>query len=962
MEIDGAHSNDGKYPSSTIREEHELISVYGARVHNLNNIDVIIPRNKFVVITGLSGSGKSSLAFDTIYAEGQRRYLETCSAYARHFIGNLERPDVDKITGLSPVISIEQKSTSKNPRSTVGTITEIYDYLRLLYARVADAYSYVTGKKMVRYSEQQIVDTILKIFYKKELIILAPVVKGRKGHYRELFEQVRKQGFLKVRIDGIIREITFGLQLDRYKVHDIEIVIDKIKANEDDRCRLSGSLQLAMRHGKGILMVLDSSDGSVSQFSKFLMCPSSGISYNEPEPNTFSFNSPYGACPKCSGLGSITELDVNKIIPDRKKSIRQGGIVPVGEMKNKWIVRQLEAIGHKYDFTLETPIDEIPENALDIILYGSDEIFKVKADNYGVEATYSLSFEGIAGFIYNQYQDAIAHSVKRWAYGFMEEVKCPVCNGSRLKKESLHFKIGEKNIADLSSMDIRHFREWITNADKFLDKRKLKIAAELLREILKRTEFLLNVGLDYLTLDRSSRSLSGGESQRIRLATQIGSQLVGVLYILDEPSIGLHQRDNIRLIKALKELRDMGNSVIVVEHDKETILSADHVIDIGPGAGIHGGKIVAQGKPDELKNCSSLTCQYLSGRKEIAIPENRRKGSGKTLLMKGARGNNLKNVTLEIPLGKFICVTGVSGSGKSSLINETLYPVLSNYFYKSNLRPLPYNSIEEINNIDKVIEVDQSPIGRTPRSNPATYIGVFDDVRKLFAQIPESKIRGYMPGRFSFNVKGGRCEVCQGAGVKTIEMNFLPDVYVECDSCGGKRYNRETLEIRYKAKSINDVLNMDIGQALEFFENIPFIVHKIKTIKDVGLGYITFGQPSTTLSGGEAQRVKLAAELSRKDTGKTLYILDEPTTGLHFDDVRVLLDVLNKLVDKGNTVIVIEHNMEVIKMADHIIDLGPEGGERGGKIIASGTPEKITEFAESFTGNFLRSILRTNRN
>lgn len=962
MEIDCAHMNDGKFPVHVSDEDPGLISVTGARVHNLDDIDVTIPRNKLVVITGLSGSGKSSLAFDTVYAEGQRRYLETYSAYARHFIGNLERPDVDKISGLSPVISIEQKSTSKNPRSTVGTITEIYDYLRLLYARVADAYSYVTGEKMHRYSEQQIVDTILAKFPGKEISILAPVIKGRKGHYRELFEQIRKQGFLKVRIDGAIREITFGLQLDRYKVHDIEIVIDKIKTNENDTHRLASSLQLAMRHGKGMLMVLDASDGNVFQYSKYLMCPTSGISYNEPEPNTFSFNSPYGACSKCNGLGSITELDVNKIIPDRKKSIKQGGIVPVGEMKNKWIVRQLEAIGHKYDFTLDTPIGEIPEHALDILLYGSDEVFKVKADNYGVEATYSLSFEGIAGFIYNQYQEAVAHSVKKWAYGFMDEVKCPVCNGRRLKKESLHFMIGKKNIADLSAMDIRHFKEWISNADKFLDKRKQKIASELLREISKRTDFLLNVGLDYLTLDRSARSLSGGESQRIRLATQIGSQLVGVLYILDEPSIGLHQRDNIRLINALKELRDMGNSVIVVEHDKETILSADHVIDIGPGAGIHGGKIVAQGRPEELMRCDTLTCQYLSGKKEIKIPSVRRKGSGKTLLLKGASGNNLKNVTLEIPLGKFICVTGVSGSGKSSLVNETLFPVLSNYFYRSSLRPLPFGEIEGLENIDKVIEIDQSPIGRTPRSNPATYIGVFDDIRKLFAQLPESKIRGYMPGRFSFNVKGGRCEVCQGAGVKTIEMNFLPDVYVECDHCGGKRYNRETLEVRYKAKSINDVLNMDIGQALGFFENIPSIVHKIKTIKDVGLAYITFGQPSTTLSGGEAQRVKLAAELSRKDTGKTLYILDEPTTGLHFEDVRVLLEVLNKLVDKGNTVIVIEHNMEVIKMADHIIDLGPEGGESGGSIIATGTPEKISALAESHTGNFLRNIIHVSRN
>ena len=952
-----SYNTDVLLKQSESSGEPEFISVLGARVHNLDNVDVIIPRNKLVVITGLSGSGKSSLAFDTIYAEGQRRYLETYSAYARHFIGNIERPDVDKITGLSPVISIEQKSTSKNPRSTVGTITEIYDYLRLLFARVADAYSYETGEKMVRYTESQIIEIILNKFNDKEIIILAPVVKGRKGHYRELFEQIRKQGFLRVRIDNVIKEISFGLQVDRYKIHNIEIVIDKIKITSDNKFRLAESLQLAMRHGKGMLMIQNISDDNVYQFSKFLMCPTTGISYDEPEPNTFSFNSPYGACPKCSGLGSITELDINKIIPDRKKSIKQGGIIPIKEIKNKWIVHQLEAIGHKYDFTLDSPIEDIPDNALDIILYGSDEVFKVKSDNYGVEATYSLNFEGIANFIFSQYQDTNGSSIKKWAYGFMEEAKCPLCNGNRLKRESLHYRIGDKNIAELAAMDIVHFKKWINSADQFLDKRKLKIAFELLHEISKRTDFLLNVGLDYLSLNRSSKSLSGGESQRIRLATQIGSQLVGVLYILDEPSIGLHQRDNIRLINALKELRDIGNSVIVVEHDKETILSADHVIDIGPGAGINGGKIVAQGSPEELKNCSSLTCMYLSGKKEIQIPQTRRKDAGKTLILKGAKGNNLKSVTLEIPLGKFICITGVSGSGKSSLINETLYPVLSNYFYKSSIRPLSFETIDGLKNIDKVIEIDQSPIGRTPRSNPATYIGVFDEIRKLFAQIPESKIRGYQPGRFSFNVKGGRCEECQGAGLKTIEMNFLPDVYVECDKCNGKRYNRETLEIRYKGKSINDVLNMDISQALEFFENIPSIVQKIKAIKDVGLGYITFGQPSTTLSGGEAQRVKLAAELSRKDTGKTLYILDEPTTGLHFEDVRVLLDVLNKLVDKGNTVIVIEHNMEVIKVADHIIDLGPEGGERGGTIVATGTPEEISKNKNSFTGQFLKDVL-----
>lgn len=951
------HMTKESNPEEDILYNDEFLHVYGARVHNLQNIDLKIPRNKLVVITGLSGSGKSSLAFDTIYAEGQRRYIETYSAYARQFLGNLERPDVDKISGLSPVISIEQKSTSKNPRSTVGTITEIYDFLRLLFARVADAYSYVTGEKMLRYSEAQIIDAIIENYDGKELNILAPVVKGRKGHYRELFEQIRKQGFLKVRVDGTVKEITFGLQLDRYKIHDVEIVIDKVKVDGTDRFRLAESVQLAMKHGKGIVMVMEKGSQECRQYSKFLMCPTSGISYNEPEPNSFSFNSPYGACPKCNGLGSITELDVEKIIPDRKKSIKKGGIIPVGEMKNKWIVRQLEAIGDKYEFTLDTPIEEISEHALDIILYGSDEVFKVKADNYGVTATYSLSFEGIASFINNQYQDAIANSVKKWAYGFMNEVKCPVCNGSRLKKESLHFKIGTTNIADLAAMDIVQLKKWVANIGKHLDSRKTKIASELLKEISKRLDFLLNVGLDYLSLNRPAKSLSGGESQRIRLATQIGSQLVGVLYILDEPSIGLHQRDNLKLIDALKDLRDIGNSVIVVEHDKEMILAADHLIDIGPGAGIHGGRIVAQGTPAELMNCNTLTSQYLSGIKKIKVPEKRREGNGKILSLKGASGNNLKKVNLEIPLGKMICITGVSGSGKSSLINETLYPILNREFYRSTMRPLPYDTIEGIKEIDKVIEIDQSPIGRTPRSNPATYIGVFDEIRKLFAQLPESKIRGYLPGRFSFNVKGGRCEECQGAGVKTIEMNFLPDVYVECDTCSGKRYNRETLEVRYKAKTINDVLNMNISQCLEFFENIPSIYLKLKTINDVGLGYISLGQASTTLSGGEAQRVKLAAELSKKDTGKTLYILDEPTTGLHFEDVRVLLEVLDKLVAKGNTVVVIEHNMEVIKMADYIIDMGPEGGERGGMIIAKGTPEQIVLNTKSYTGKYLSEFL-----
>ena len=810
---------------------------------------------------------------------------------------------------------------------------------------------------MVRYSENRIIETILENYEGKELYILSPIIKGRKGHYREMFEQIRKQGFLKVRVDGVIKEIVFGFQLDRYKIHDIEIVIDKVKIQKEDSFRLTESVKTAMKHGKGVVAVMDKTTTEIRQYSRFLMCPTTGISYEEPEPNSFSFNSPYGACPKCNGLGTITELDIDKIIPDRKKSISKGGIIPLGEIKNKWINHQLEAIGNKYGFDMNTPIEEISEHALDIILYGSDEVFKVKADNYGVSATYSLSFEGIASFIHNQFQESGINSLKKWAYGFMNEITCPKCNGSRLKKESLYFKIGDKNIADIALYDMNALKKWIHQVDLVLDERKIKIASELIKEIKKRVEFLLNVGLDYLSLNRPSKSLSGGESQRIRLATQIGSQLVGVLYILDEPSIGLHQRDNIKLIQALKDLRDIGNSVIVVEHDQEMILSSDYVVDIGPGAGVFGGKIVAQGSPDELKKFNTLTTQYLFGVKKIEIPFERRKGSGKHIKLTGASGNNLKNIDIQIPLGKMICVTGVSGSGKSTLINETLYPILSHHFYRSIQKPLSYKSIEGIKYIDKVIEVDQSPIGRTPRSNPITYIGVFDDIRKLFSQLQESKIRGYKPGRFSFNVKGGRCEECQGAGVKTIEMNFLPEVYVNCDVCNGKRYNRETLEVRYKGKSINDVLNMTFGQAIVFFEPIPQINHKLKAINEVGLSYITLGQPSTTLSGGEAQRVKLASELSKKDTGNTLYILDEPTTGLHFEDVRVLMDVLNKLVNKGNTVIIIEHNMEVIKMADHIIDIGPEGGERGGLILAEGTPEEIIKISESYTAKYLQEYL-----
>jgi excinuclease ABC subunit A len=936
----------------------ENLEVFGARVHNLKNIDVVIPRNKLVVFTGLSGSGKSSLAFDTIYAEGQRRYMETFSAYARQFIGNLERPDVDKINGLSPVIAIEQKSTNRNPRSTVGTITEIYDFMRLLYARVADAFSYTTGERMVRYSEQQIVELILTGYTDRTILVLAPVVKGRKGHYRELFEQIRKQGFLRVRIDGEVREIAHGLQVDRYKIHDIEIIIDQINVGETSKNRLVNSINLAMRQGKDVLMVLDVGSGSVRHFSRKLMCPTSGISYDEPEPNTFSFNSPYGACPKCNGLGTISEIDINKIIPDRTKTIKKGGIVPVGEYKNSWIFKQIEAIGEKYGFDLNTPIGEIPEQAINMILYGSDEVFRVKNDYLGVTSSYSLNFEGIISFINSQHAESAPAGIMKWVSSFMNKMPCPECDGARLKKESLYFRIDGKNISELAEIDLINLSVWFDRLDKTLDDRKRIVAYEIIREIRNRIQFLLDVGIGYLTLNRPARSLSGGESQRIRLATQIGSQLVGVLYILDEPSIGLHQHDNLRLINALKRLRDTGNSVIVVEHDQETILAADYVIDIGPGAGLHGGRIVAHGTPAEIMQNGHLTGLYLSGKRKIKIPSERRKGNGKYLTLKGATGNNLKHVDLHLPLGNLICITGLSGSGKSSLINETLYPILSQHFYRSDKKPLPYVSLDGIRNIDKVIEIDQSPIGRTPRSNPGTYTKVFDEIRKLFAGLPESKIRGYLPGRFSFNVKGGRCETCKGAGLRVIEMNFLPDVYVLCENCHGNRYNRETLEVRYKGKSINDILNLTIEQAVDFFENIPFIIHKIATLHEVGLGYITLGQQSTTLSGGEAQRVKLAAELSKTDTGNTLYILDEPTTGLHFEDVKVLLCVLNKLVGKGNTVLVIEHNLEVIKVADFIIDLGPEGGQAGGEIIVQGTPEKVAKHPTSFTAQHLRTMLQ----
>lgn len=935
----------------------DYLEIFGARVHNLQNIDLRIPRNQLTVITGLSGSGKSSLAFDTIYAEGQRRYMETFSAYARHFIGDFERPDVDEITGLSPVISIEQKSTSRNPRSTVGTITEIYDFLRLLYARIGEAYSWVTGEKMVRYNPDKIVELVLKKFAGRHIAVLSPVVKGRKGHYRELFEQIRRQGFLKVRIDGDVQEIAFGMQLDRYRIHDIEIMIDQIAVSEHSVKRIQDALHLAMKHSKGLVQILDLDTGSLQYYSKLLMCPTSGISYPEPEPNTFSFNSPYGACPHCSGLGIISEIDIRKIIPDDTKSIKKGGLAPLGEYKQNWIFRQMEAIGEKYGFTLDTPICDISEKAVNTILYGSDEMFRVKNEYLGVTSTYSLTFDGIVSFIQNQDTENSSQNLKNWLNGFMNNVECPECHGTRLKKESLFFRIQEKNIAELANMDIIQLDQWFHDLPDRLESRQRTIGYELIREIRSRIRFLLDVGLDYLTLNREARSLSGGESQRIRLATQIGSQLVGVLYILDEPSIGLHQRDNQRLINSLKDLRDIGNSVIVVEHDKDTILSADFVVDIGPGAGRHGGKIVATGTPDEMIQCDTITCQYLSGKKAIRIPEKRRMKNGKYLVLNGARGHNLKNITLTLPLENLVCITGVSGSGKSSLVNETLYPILSRHFYRSNIRPLPYQSIEGLELIDKVIEINQSPIGRTPRSNPATYTGVFDEIRNLFHQLPESKVRGYKPGRFSFNVKGGRCETCKGAGVRIIEMNFLPDVQVDCETCGGKRYNRETLEVRYKGKSINDVLEMTISQAVEFFENIPSIIQKIKTLNDVGLGYINLGQQSTTLSGGEAQRVKLATELSKKDTGRTLYILDEPTTGLHFEDVKVLMDVLNKLTDKGNTVLIIEHNMEVIKMADYIIDLGPEDGERGGYIVAEGTPEELVQKEESYTAKFLREYL-----
>lgn len=939
---------------TTDQTGHDFIEVIGAREHNLKNISISFPRNKLVVVTGISGSGKSSLAFDTIYAEGQRRYMESFSAYARSFIGDLERPDVDKINGLSPVISIEQKTTSRNPRSTVGTVTEIYDFMRLLYARAGEAYSYLTGEKMVRQSEDQIIDALIQNFKAKKLTLLAPIVKGRKGHYRELFVQIRKQGYTKVRIDGDLQEITAKMQVDRFKIHDIEVVIDRIVADAKDRSRIAQSVNRALKEGKGVIMAMEE-NGKVHHFSKFLMDPKTGLSYDEPAPNLFSFNSPYGACPSCNGLGVIEEITEDSIIPDKKLSISRGGILPLGEYRDIWIFKKIEAILKRYKLTLTTAIKDIPKDVLRVLLYGDDVPVAVSSVKYpGTE--WNTKFEGIIRFLEKQ-RDEGTEATKKWVEDFTVIKTCPECAGARLKKESLHFKLDNRNIAELAQMNIMELTNWFEGLEKRLNDKQRVIATEVLKEIRKRIGFLLDVGLDYLHLNRPIRTLSGGESQRIRLATQIGTQLVGVLYILDEPSIGLHARDNVKLIKALKDLRDLGNSVVVVEHDKDMMLDSDYVIDIGPGAGRHGGSVVAEGTPAEFLKKGSTTAKYLSGDLVIQYLKERRKGTGEKLVLTGATGNNLKDVTLTIPLGTFTCITGVSGSGKSTLIHETLFPILNQHFFNSRTEPLAYKKVDGLKLIDKVIEVDQSPIGRTPRSNPATYTGVFSDIRDLFAQLPESKIRGYKTGRFSFNVKGGRCETCEGAGLRLIEMEFLPDVHVPCETCKGKRYNRETLEVRFKGKSIADVLDMTVEEAVTFFENQPKILRKIETLNDVGLGYISLGQHATTLSGGEAQRVKLATELSKRDTGKTLYILDEPTTGLHFQDIAHLLDVLQKLVNKGNTVLVIEHNMDVIKSADHIVDLGPEGGAKGGRIIALGTPEEVVKNPASFTGKFLKPEL-----
>ncbi len=937
----------------------ENIEVKGARVHNLKNIDVTIPRDKLVVITGLSGSGKSSLAFDTIYAEGQRRYIETFSAYARQFLGGLERPDVDKIDGLSPVIAIEQKTTSKSPRSTVGTITEVYDFLRLLFARAADAHSFNTGEKMVSYSDEQIKKLIIESYDGKKINILAPIIKSRKGHYRELFEQIAKQGFVKVRVDGEVKDIVKGMKVDRYKTHDIEIVIDRLKVleSEDFHKRLSETINTAMYSGDNVLMVLEEGTDVPRYFSRDLMCPTTGISYPNPEPNTFSFNSPKGMCPYCSGLGHVYEVNEKKIFPDKKLSIKSGGIAPLGDYKKSWAFKQIETIAERYNFQITDPIKDIPKEAIEILLNGGKESFEVDSKSLGVKRTYKIDYEGISNFIKNQFEEAASTSIKRWAKEYMDKIICPTCNGYRLRKESLYFKIEDKNIAELANLDIVELASFFNGLDKKLVGNQLKIAEEIIKEINTRIQFLLDVGLDYLSLNRSSKSLSGGEAQRIRLATQIGSQLVGVLYILDEPSIGLHQRDNERLIKSLESLRDIGNSIIVVEHDRDMIERADHVIDIGPKAGKNGGEIISQGTPAQLKNFNTLTADYMTGAKRIEVPKKRRAGNGHEIVLTGCTGNNLKNVTVKFPLGKMIGVTGVSGSGKSTLINETLYPIMNAHYFNGVKQPMPYKKITGLEHIDKVIDINQSPIGRTPRSNPATYTGVFSEIRSLFTKTTEASIRGYKPGRFSFNVKGGRCETCQGGGLRVIEMNFLPDVYVECETCNGKRFNRETLEIRYKGKSISDVLEMTIDEAVSFFELIPKIHRKLKTIQDVGLGYISLGQQSTTLSGGEAQRIKLATELSKRDTGNTFYILDEPTTGLHFEDIRVLMDVLNKLADKGNTVLVIEHNMDVIKMVDYIIDIGYEGGRLGGQLVAKGTPEEVAIDKKSYTATFLKREL-----
>ena len=933
------------------------ITIIGARENNLVDVDIHIPRNQLVVITGISGSGKSSLAFDTIYAEGQRRYMETFSNYARQFIGKLERPDVEQITGLSPVISIEQKTTGWNPRSTVGTTTELYDFLRLLYARIGEAYSYVTGKKMVKYTEEQIIDHIFDAFDDKKIAILAPLVRARKGHYRELFDQMRKQGFTKVRIDGEVEELRPGLQANRYQTHDIELVVDRLKVSDTRRGRITDSLRMALDLGNDFIMIETLDDGEIHSFSKQLMDPESGISYEEPSPNAFSFNSPYGACPHCNGLGTIQEVDMDKVIPDEKKSINDMGIAPFGEVRDNWTFKQLRAISKKYAFTFATPVKDIPQEALDIILNGGDDSMDVKLGYAKHDFTYDLAYEGLIKMLKRWYRESSSEKIRQWAEDFMTIITCPDCEGYRLKKESLHFKLGEKHIGEVATMDLDQMEEWLDEMETGLSSKQKAIGKDILKEIRERLGFLLKVGLDYLHLNRPSKSLSGGEAQRTRLATQIGSQLTGITYILDEPSIGLHQRDNHRLIDSLRELADMGNTVIVVEHDEDIMMASDYLIDLGPGAGRQGGEIVAEGTPKVFMKQKSKTADYLSRRLEIAVPEERRKGSGKYIELKGATGHNLKNVNLKLPLGTFICVTGVSGSGKSTLINDTLYPILRKHFYRSIKRPLPYKSIKGIDEIDKVIEIDQSPIGRTPRSNPATYTKVFTDIRKIFAGLPEAKIRGYKIGRFSFNVKGGRCETCQGGGKRVIEMNFLPDVLVDCETCQGRRYNRETLEIVYKGKNISDVLDMSVSEAVEFFKNIPNIYRKLKTLYDVGLGYITLGQQATTLSGGEAQRVKLAEELAKRDTGNTLYILDEPTTGLHFQDIEHLLNVLQRLVDKGNTILVIEHNLDVIKVADHIIDIGPEGGRGGGKVLVQGTPEVVAKKKGSHTGLHLKRIL-----